>query len=702
MGHHHHHSGLCALGAAALLAAVAAASAAPDISVVGFDAVKQWARARIATAEESFAASGSARYASPAFWGSEIVYLVMPDRFNNGNASNDALNLPPQQAQYQGGSDLWGVQDWRQGGDLRGIIDRLDYIKDLGATTIWVTPVLKHNGDYHGYCTTDFTEIDPGFGTAEELRELTGQAHARGLKVVLDIVVNHVCDRGTSYARQPNDHVSCAHDLDGSYWSNAPPATTRQGSMSFGPNFFGPFKTEYFLNRCGANSFDEMMGTDSPTLFGDFTAGMYDFNTRNYDFQQIFTDLHKYWIAYADIDGFRLDAAKHVTMDFVAYFSTMVRAYANSVGKNNFLVIGEIASVADWMGRGLGKMFTNPYNPDDHDATRVPKSLTARIWDLKDTYLAHPNAKYPGVNAVYNFWLADSVHHILRNWKNCHYLEEEFFDDYQQTLAAQNDRRLNWYMLEIHDQPRYVKDLTDPFKSRVGVMLLPLVEAVPIIYYGLEQGFNGACHTDRIIAGAASGSVVDACHGTGDSLKRQSMFMSSGWRLGSTIPELNQLAFIGKSTAPAPAGPNDWQSDPFLNRNHMVYKASRAVNHIRQSCSALRAGNTAFRWGDYKTEGILAFSRLLGPQEIVVIANNAGYPITIPRLQVDPSINQAAGQHYKNMLNGLEVATIEREGTNSFMNFGGTQIDGNSVKVYAHEYNLSKWDSYLGAHLCTN
>ncbi len=135
------------------------------------------------------------------------------DRFKDGNKTQNGYNRPPNQVQNEGTSHPYGLNDYRHGGDLKGITDRLDYIQDLGATTLWVTPVVGFNGDYHGYCTTDPTVIDPGFGSQEDFRLLVQEAHKRNMFVVQDVVINHMCDRNTTYDVMP-DHVNCANELD--------------------------------------------------------------------------------------------------------------------------------------------------------------------------------------------------------------------------------------------------------------------------------------------------------------------------------------------------------------------------------------------------------------------------------------------------------------------------------------------------------
>ncbi|MCB0385393.1 MAG: hypothetical protein KDD43_08375, partial [Bdellovibrionales bacterium] len=613
------------------------ASSQPDAEKDGIQAVKNWAKKKVVEGEKQFKASGYKRQGSPDFWGQQIIYQIQVDRFNNGDLSNDGQNLEDHQKRELQSSDLWNILSYRHGGDLKGILQRLDYIADLGVTTLWLTPVFKHNGSYHGYCTTDFTQVDPGFGTNEELRQLVGEAHKRGLKVVLDVVVNHMCDPKTTYSRPPRHH-QCANDLSGKNWSGASGGSSNQGELAFSEDFFGPLKSQHFFNRCGANSTEDMQGTGPAAVYGDFVATMFDFDTRNHDFQEIFTELHKYWISYADVDGFRMDAAKHITEDFVAYFNTQIRAYANSIGKHNFFIIGEVAGPSDWIGRRLGKMFSNPDNPNDHG--HVPSTLTQRLWDLKDIYLKTPVNKYPGLNAAYDFAHSGTARAVLAGERPPSAVEDYFGSQYFNDLAAQNDYRLSWVLLEIHDWPRFAaKHKTSMAKSLLGLSYLAFAQGSPVVYYGQEQGFNGDCHFDKIQAGKAGPHIQEECKGGySHELFRQDMFLGGMSRLGSTVKEINDLAYIGKSQGQHQGG---WKSDPFLHRGHELYRSARRFLHIRKSCAALSYGRTQFRWLEAKNQdGVLAFSRTdeFGKEALVVL-NTSWFAQGLPEVSVNDGSN---------------------------------------------------------------
>lgn len=659
-----------------------------DASKVDLKRVIEWSEQRVESAKSNFLALGKKYYGSPNFWGNQTIYQIQVDRFNNGDLTNDDFNIEEAQRTYQQGPDLFGLPDYRHGGDLRGIIDRLDYIKDMGMTTLWLTPVFKHNGSYHGYCTTDFTEIDPGFGTKEELKELVAQAHQRGIKVVLDIVVNHMCNQQTRYANQP-DHYRCAEDLSRKNWSAEGGASSAAGELSFGADFFPPFKSQFFFNRCGANSIQDMQGTGPAAIYGDFVSVMFDFDTRNRDFQKIFTNLHKYWIAYADIDGYRMDAAKHITEDFIAYFNTHIRAFARDLGKHNFYIVGEVAGPSDWIGRRLGKMFSNPANPNDRG--HVPQSLTNMLWQLKDIYLQNPTAPYAGLNGAYDFAHGGTAVDVLLGNRATKAIEDHFQGTYFNDIAAQNDYRLSWNLLEIHDWPRFSSRAKhDVYKSMLGISYLATAEGMPIIYYGQEQGFNGDCHFHNMNAGEANGDIQKECQGHSHALYRQDMFQSGPFRLGSTVKEINDMAYIGKiQKKPSPS----WTEDPYLNRDHVLYRLTRKMFHIRKSCNALSFGTTKIRWSDHNG-GLLAFSRIDGGNEALVVVNTSIHEFALPEMGIE---NFSQGEKWVNLLNANEVGYTTGRGK---LNFAGLTIKANSVMVLVHYSQVSDYNTYLETHLC--
>ncbi len=667
----------------------------------GIAAVRSWASQRVLDAQGKFPGT---RMPSPASWAGEVVYSIQVDRFNDGDPTNDAATLSDDEEAFRTTPAYpHHVQTWHHGGDLQGIVNRLDYLVDLGVSSLWITPVLKNDKDYHGYCTSDFTRIDPAFGTDADLRALTAQAHARGIRVILDVVVNHMCNADTSYA-SPADHAYCASYKSREQWGLPTDGKgARPGTLAFGATFFRPLLHPSFFNRCGTDSTAEMQGTDPVAVYGDFTSSMLDFDTTNYDFQDIFTDLHKYWIAYADVDGFRLDAAKHVTEDFIAAFSTNVRSYAASVGKTNFYLIGEVAAPADWEGRRLGTMFSDPHNPDIHGA--VPQALTARLKTLQSKYLATSFGR-PGLNAVFDFAGGGRAKATLGPTSpgnagslNAYYgADLAHADPTYQTLASVADSRENWVPIEIHDWGRFTRPFKDqPLKSEIGLSYLGAAPSVPIYYYGQEQGLNGDCHFDTMKAGNATSELEATCGSYDDSLARQDMFLGP-WRLGSTVASINGLTYIGPWAPPAFVG---WADDPYLRRDHDVYGAARRAIRLRRSCQPLMFGGYYARYAEGGAAGVFAFSRIDAGREMVIVVNTDGAAHTgIPWIAVDGAINAEAGLEYVSATDP-SFSAYTRVGADGkmYLDFGGT-LAANTVKVFGPAASMGAWDGAIGVRLC--
>lgn len=210
------------------------------------------------------------------FTTADLIYLIMPDRFANGNPANDSTDDTSEKANRK---SLGG----RHGGDIQGIIDHLDYIADLGATAIWNTPLLLDDdsrGSYHGYAASDYYKIDPRFGDNELYKEFVAKAHQKGLKVIMDVVTNH---SGTF------THW-WAEDLPFNDWIHQFPEYT--GSNHANSAILDP----------NASNLDVTLAEN-----GWFTPGMADMNLDNPFLLQYFKQWALWWIEYADLDGYRVD-----------------------------------------------------------------------------------------------------------------------------------------------------------------------------------------------------------------------------------------------------------------------------------------------------------------------------------------------------------------------------------------------------------
>ena len=221
--------------------------------------------------------------ATPVDWRDQAIYMVMTDRFRNGDPENDLDSVP-------------GRADWWQGGDLQGVIDELDYIKGLGMTAIWITPVaLQMKGGYHGYWTLDPYKIDPHLGDMAKLQELVRKAHEKSLKVVLDVVPNH---------------LGAGHPwlTDGAH-------------------------AGWFHPDCPINF------SDQTSVENCWLAGLPDLNTENPVVRSYLIDWASWLIDQTGVDGFRVDAARHLSKDFLRAFVSSIRATHPS-----FWILGEVYS----------------------------------------------------------------------------------------------------------------------------------------------------------------------------------------------------------------------------------------------------------------------------------------------------------------------------------------------------------------------
>ncbi len=342
-------------------------------------------------------------------WRDEVIYQLLVDRFANGDTSNDYRVDINSLGRYQGG-------DWQ------GVIDHMDYLDALGVTTIWISPIVRNVDTdsgfdgYHGYWASDLALLNPHFGDLATLRALVRTAHQHHIKVILDIVTNHMGQMfyydinnngqpdeiiGGSGQTLPGD-TETAHTLMYEDPGSATSAITRnteydpdfnflgpiQGFSSLGPSGDAPIifldmpeifrippstdilpgqailaRPEGYHRRGRIVSYDNNPGTHQPmpqVLLGDFPGGLKDVATERQDVRDFMVDAYWRWVSLTDLDGFRIDTLKHVEHEFWQYFATHIRQRAMAAGKSNFLLFGEAFDGDDIL---VGS-FTNPNEMD--------------------------------------------------------------------------------------------------------------------------------------------------------------------------------------------------------------------------------------------------------------------------------------------------------------------------------------------------
>jgi glycosidase len=302
----------------------------------------------------------------------EVMYFMLPDRFENGDPANDRGGLSGDRLKT--GYDPTH-KGFYHGGDLKGLTARLDYIKALGATAIWLGPIFKNkpvqggpgqeSAGYHGYWITDFTTVDPHLGTEADIRAFVDAAHVRGMKVYMDIITNHTADV-IAYKECPNSSCVYRSRVDYPYQRLAAggaainPGFNGEGDQTpenfaklTNPNFaYTPFvpkaetdvKVPAWLNDplLYHNRGNTIFRGESSTM-GDF-VGLDDLMTENPRVVRGFIDIYSDWIDKYGVDGFRIDTARHVNPEFWQSFVPAMLARAKAKGIPNFHIFGEVAT----------------------------------------------------------------------------------------------------------------------------------------------------------------------------------------------------------------------------------------------------------------------------------------------------------------------------------------------------------------------
>ena len=524
----------------------------------------------------------------------EVVYFLLPDRFENGDPDNDRGGLEGNRLVT--GFDP-GSKGFYNGGDLRGLIDRLDYIQGMGATAIWLGPIYRNkpvqgergneSAGYHGYWITDFTRVDPHFGSAAEFEELVSSLRARGMKLYLDIITNHTADvisyrecpdSGCSYRSRADYPYSTVGGPDGErindgFLGDGPAGQTEQNFARLTrPDFaYTPFVPEperaikvpawlndpiWYHNR-GNTTFSG----ESSTM-GDF-VGLDDLMTENPRVVAGFIEIFGDWIDRHAIDGFRVDTAKHVNDEFWQAFVPAMLERAQAAGVPNFHIFGEV--------------FTE---------LASETSLLARY--------TH-RAAFP---SVLDFAFAAAVRDTVAGSAPTAVLSTLFANDVLYRGGEATALRLPTF-ISNHDFGRFAHFIgrehpaTDREESLARVMLahgmLLTLRGVPTIYSGDEQGFVGR---------------------GGDQSARQPLFPSQ-------VAEYNEMPLLGTEATTA---------DSNFDAGHPLYRLIAGLATLRGQHAALRRGRQVTRNYDEDGPGLFAASRF-DPQdgrEYVLAYNTAG------------------------------------------------------------------------------
>ncbi|GAA2609060.1 hypothetical protein GCM10010424_71860 [Streptomyces lienomycini] len=500
----------------------------------------------------------------------EQFYLLMPDRFANADPSNDRGGLSGDR--YSTGYDPTD-KNFYQGGDLKGIARRLDYIKGLGTTAIWLTPVFrnktvlerggKKTASYHGYAVTDFTSVDPHFGSERDLTDLISKAHAKGMKVYFDVITNHTADT-VDYAEKKYGYRSKGAypylDASGRPFDDAEAMSkVDRDSFPYTPENTGEMVPEWLNDPTMYHNRGDSTFAGESALYGDF-YGLDDLWTERPEVVQGMEKIYEKWVDDFDVDGFRVDTAKNVNMEFWTQWATALDAYAAKKGREDFFLFAEAFS-AD-------PAITAPYLTEGR------------------------------LDGTLDFPLQSAIRNYASRGGPAGDLATVFAQDYRYTtdktnaysqvtfLGSHDMGRIGFFLKSDHPGAGDAELLR---RDRLAHELMFLSRGNPVIYSGDEQGFTGA---------------GDDVYG------RQSMFASK-------VADYLDDDEIGTERTHA--------SDAYDVR-HPLYRSIAALSKLRKANPALADG---VQKELYAGDSVYAFSRTGGGREYVVAVNNASAAKTV-------------------------------------------------------------------------
>ncbi len=357
---------------------------------------------------------------------SDVIYLLMPDRFANGNTNNDNEKSVTEKSNRQ-------LPGGRHGGDIDGIIKNLDYLKEMGVTAIWPTPLCEDNDaaySYHGYGQSDVYRIDPRYGTNEDYLKLSAELHNRGMKNIMDYVTNHWGWQHWIYKDLPT------HD-----WIHQFPEFTNSNYR---------MTTQFDIN---ASAIDAKNCMD-----GWFVPSMPDLNQSNPMVLNYLIQNAIWWIEYADLDGFRVDTYSYNDKEGI---SKWTKAITDEYP--NFNIVGEV-----WM----------------HDQAQMA------YWQ-KDSKIGAIESFNSNLPSVMDFTLHDAIGSVFNEdkseWdKGIVKVYENFTNDF---LYPNPNNLLTF--IENHDTQRFNHLYPDFRKYQMALTLIATIRGIPQLYYGSEIGMAG-------------------------------------------------------------------------------------------------------------------------------------------------------------------------------------------------------------------
>jgi glycosidase len=525
----------------------------------------------------------------------EVLYFAIPDRFNDGDPENNCGDYAgacvagdARENVLQHGY-LPSDKGYYHGGDIEGLRRKLPYLQDLGVSAIWVGPIYANkavqpdstnlygmSSGYHGYWILDFLRVDPHLGTNAEFANLVDEAHARGIKVFMDIVTNHTADviqlEGNAGYRNKRDfpyrdvNGEPFDDSDYAYWGQSNYSFPDVDAASFPYTPVVPSGEENAKNPAWLN--DPLLYhnrgntsfTGENSLYGDF-FGLDDLWTERREVVEGMIDIYSFWIEEFGVDGFRIDTTKHVNMEFWQKFGPDILEAARDAGVENFFAFGEV----------FDQQFGPPFMSEFSTTGRLQSTI-----DFGFQLAARDFASQGGpTDNLRTFFALDD-----------YYTDMDSNAYAMPTFLGNHDMGRIGYFLQRVDQPE-ATDAELLARSKLAHALMFFARGQPVIYYGDEQGFTG------------DGGDKDA---------REDMF-------ANTVRSYEDNNLIGT---------DETTSDDNFDPSHPLYQAIREYAKLYQQHQALRSGAQIHRFSS-DGPGVYAFSRVDRDERIeyVVALNNS-------------------------------------------------------------------------------
>jgi len=466
---------------------------------------------------------------------SDVIYLIMPDRFANGNPNNDNSKSTKEIANRS-------LPGGRHGGDIEGLIKNLDYIKELGATVVWPTPLCEDNDEgysYHGYAQSDVYKIDPRYGTNEEYVKLSAELHQRGMKNIMDYVTNHWGWKHWMY-----------NDLPTYNWIHQFPGYSQSNYR---------MTTQFDKN---ASKIDTKQCMD-----GWFVPSMPDLNQSNPLVLNYLTQNAIWWIEYADLDGFRVDTYSYNDKEAI---SKWTKAITNEYP--HFNIVGEV-----WM----------------HDQAQMS------YWQ-KDSKIGAIQSYNSYLPSVMDFTLHDAIGNVFnedrQSWDRGMI---QVYDNFANDFLYPNPNNLLVFA-ENHDTGRFNEIYKSDFKKyQMAMTLIATVRGIPQLYYGSEIGMKGDkgkgdADIRRDFPGGWNGDANNAFTKQGRTAEQQKFFEFSSklftWR------KSKEVIHSGKTTHYVPDNNvyvyfryNEKETVMVLINNNSE-KQTLKTNRFKESIQNLKSG----------------------------------------------------------------------------------------------------------------